>query len=128
MVILEYLCDRLPAVLSAHVTLFLCFNGLQVDITGGPQQIVAARHALGERIDEWRATNNPSSAPEEIEYSIKVTRGCLPAFPPSLNQIRKDLRIRQMLLGCSLFEVVSWTGKTGGLGACRWATVKSTSW
>lgn len=44
----------------------------QVDITGGPKQIVAARHALAARVGEWKATNNPSNIAEEIEYSLKV--------------------------------------------------------
>lgn len=43
-----------------------------MDITGGPRQIVAARHALQERVAEWKATNNPNGEPEEQEYSLKV--------------------------------------------------------
>eukprot|EP00752_Nemacystus_decipiens_P004730 g4311.t3 len=44
----------------------------RVDITGGPKQIVAARHALAERIAEWRTTNNPNGEPEEPEYTLKI--------------------------------------------------------
>ncbi len=44
----------------------------RVDITGGPKQIVAARHALAEKVAEWRTTNNPSGEPEEAEYSLKI--------------------------------------------------------
>lgn len=33
---------------------------------------MAARHALAERVAEWRATNNPNGEPEEPEYTLKV--------------------------------------------------------
>ncbi|CAN0493829.1 unnamed protein product, partial [Ectocarpus sp. 12 AP-2014] len=44
----------------------------RVDITGGPKQIVAARHALQDRVAEWRTSNNPNGEPEEPEYTLKV--------------------------------------------------------
>lgn len=47
---------------------------VQVDITGGPRQIVSARHALAARVAEWKEVNKPSEAPEDKEYSLKVIR------------------------------------------------------
>lgn len=43
-----------------------------MDITGTPRQIVAARHALADRVEEWKAESNPTNAPEEMEYALKV--------------------------------------------------------
>ncbi|CAM9510341.1 unnamed protein product [Ascophyllum nodosum] len=44
----------------------------RVDITGTPRQVVAARHALADRVAEWRAESNPSNAPEDMEYALKI--------------------------------------------------------
>ncbi|CAM9439059.1 unnamed protein product, partial [Hapterophycus canaliculatus] len=44
----------------------------RVDITGGPKQIVAARHAIQDRVAEWKTSNNPNGDPEETEYSLKI--------------------------------------------------------
>lgn len=33
---------------------------------------MAARHALADRVEEWKATSNHSTNPEDVEYSLKV--------------------------------------------------------
>lgn len=46
---------------------------MQVDITGPPKAIVAARHALESRVQEWKATNASQNGGVEVpEVSLKV--------------------------------------------------------
>lgn len=46
---------------------------MQVDITGPPKAIVAARHALEARVQEWKTTNASQNGGVEVpEVSLKV--------------------------------------------------------
>lgn len=44
-----------------------------MDITGGPKAIVAARHALTARVEEWKSTNASQNGGVVVqEVSLKV--------------------------------------------------------
>lgn len=61
-----------PMFLSPSPSILFRLRSEKVDITGGPKQIVAARHAIQDKVAEWKTSNNPNGDPEETEYSLKV--------------------------------------------------------